>query len=54
MSDIEITEEDAEAIWRTYLLYKYEFLQSQMFHECKNKSMCSEDNLHFCGCFLNI
>ncbi len=51
--EIKMTEEEAEAIWTTYLLYKYEFLQSEMFNKCPNRDRCLEDNLHYCGCFQN-
>ena len=47
----EIAEENACGYFTAYLLYKYEFLQSDIFRDCKNKKLCSEDNLHFCGCF---
>lgn len=46
-----MTEEEAEIYWTTYLLYKYEFLQSDWFKQCENKQRCQEDNLHYCGCF---
>lgn len=46
-----MTEDEAEIYWTTYLLYKYEFLQSDWFKKCENHDRCKHDNLHYCGCF---